>query len=165
MFQKLLAMFPLIIQALSISLAKRAIDAALDVIEDSIKASPTQVDDNFIQRIINLIRTLAKIPDNDKGEPILVRSDGKVIKREEVTFFDRIKSLLSVLMANINFDLAKKAVDAALDVVEDEIEGSKTKLDDFFLLPSIAIVRAICKIPDNDTDNNRFGGDIAPNSK
>lgn len=40
--------------------------------------------------------------------------------------------------------------DAILDIIEDSIEKSETKLDDRFLLPLVQAVRVVLDIPDND---------------
>lgn len=40
--------------------------------------------------------------------------------------------------------------DAILDIIEDSIAKSETKLDDRFLLPLVQGVRVLLDIPDND---------------
>jgi len=67
-----------------------------------------------------------------------------------------IKMLISTLSTEMLTDLYKKLGDLAklgtdegLDLLEDYIEGTKTKLDDE-LLPVIATIRLVINVPDDD---------------
>lgn len=59
-------------------------------------------------------------------------------------------TVISTLAGALPIAVLKKAADAFLDVIEDEVKASKTKLDDIFVLPLCKIVRATLRIPDND---------------
>ena len=47
-------------------LVKKFVDGGLDKIEDAIAASETQVDDTIVLPLINHIRNIFDIPDNDE---------------------------------------------------------------------------------------------------
>jgi len=49
-----------------------------------------------------------------------------------------------------NKDTVKKACDAFLDVIEDRIEETETKVDDAVLLPLCQVARKLLGIPDDD---------------
>ncbi len=63
-----------------------------------------------------------------------------------------VGSLLSALARRLPKRVAKKACDAFLDVVEDEVKASPSKWDDILVLPLCKIIRNIGNIPDNDED-------------
>ena len=75
MFKKILAFFPLILKNLPVEIAKKAVDAALDVIENEIEKSPTKIDDIIILPIIAIVRKAANIPDNDPVEKFVAQKE------------------------------------------------------------------------------------------
>lgn len=58
--------------------------------------------------------------------------------------------LVQTMLTFLNEDMIKSGIDALLDVCEDAIEKSETKVDDKILLPIIEQVRNTLNIPDND---------------
>lgn len=65
-------------------------------------------------------------------------------------FFKKILAFLVLALNYLPVEIAKKAVDAALDVIEDEVAKTPNKIDDVIVLPIIAILRKAANIPDND---------------
>lgn len=61
-----------------------------------------------------------------------------------------VGSLLRTLVRRLPKRVAKKACDAFLDVVEDEVKASPGKWDDIIVLPICKLIRNIANIPDND---------------
>lgn len=47
---------------------RKGLDAALDVIEDEIAASPSEVDDTLAQPVIDALRRATKTPDDYDGD-------------------------------------------------------------------------------------------------
>lgn len=58
--------------------------------------------------------------------------------------------LVGTLLSALPTDVAKKAIDGALDIVEDAVEKSEKKWDDIVVLPLIALIRRVFDIPDDD---------------
>lgn len=63
--------------------------------------------------------------------------------------FKKIVGLLPLVLSSLPYRVAKKAVDAALDVIEDEVAKSPSKIDDIIVLPLVSILRATANIPDD----------------
>ena len=61
-----------------------------------------------------------------------------------------INVLLPTLMALIPDDIMKMGLDKLLDVVEDAVGKSESRVDDALVLPLIHALRAKFQIPDND---------------
>ena len=59
-------------------------------------------------------------------------------------------SLFTNLLSLLTPEIAKEALDAAFDVIEDKVEGSKNKIDDTIVLPVLLKLRQLLDIPDND---------------
>jgi len=59
-------------------------------------------------------------------------------------------SLFTNLLSLLTPEIAKEALDAAFDVIEDKVEGSKNKIDDTIVLPILLKLRQLLDIPDND---------------
>jgi len=64
--------------------------------------------------------------------------------------FRIIGKLLPMIISSGNQETVKKAVDAFLDVIEDRIEETETKVDDAILLPLCQLARKLLGIPDDD---------------
>jgi len=58
--------------------------------------------------------------------------------------------LLKIVLRAIPDDLEKKAIDAALDVIENAVADSKNKIDDMVVLPLCKILRRTFDVPDDD---------------
>ena len=63
---------------------------------------------------------------------------------------NKILALFASLLNLLTPDLARKAVDAALDVIEAKALTSKSKWDDKIILPICEAIRRWFDIPDND---------------
>jgi len=61
-----------------------------------------------------------------------------------------IGRLVSALIAMLPKDIAKKAVDALLDKIEDAVAASATPIDDKIVLPLCKLIRDSFDIPDED---------------
>ena len=61
-----------------------------------------------------------------------------------------IGRLVSALIAMLPKDIAKKAVDALLDKIEDAVTASATPIDDKIVLPLCELIRDSFDIPDED---------------
>lgn len=61
-----------------------------------------------------------------------------------------VGSLFTNLLSLLTPEIAKEALDAAFDVIEDKVEGSKNKIDDTIILPILLKLRQLLDIPDND---------------
>lgn len=61
-----------------------------------------------------------------------------------------VGSLFTNLLSLLTPEIAKEALDAAFDVIEDKVEGSKNKIDDTIVLPVLLKLRQLLDIPDND---------------
>lgn len=61
-----------------------------------------------------------------------------------------VGSLFTNLLSLLTPEIAKEALDAAFDVIEDKVEGSKNKIDDTIVLPILLKLRQLLDIPDND---------------
>ena len=62
----------------------------------------------------------------------------------------KIAGLITAVLGLVTPDVAKQAVDAALDVVEDKVKDTKNKIDDVVVLPLCGAIRSWFDIPDND---------------
>ena len=58
--------------------------------------------------------------------------------------------LIPALLGLLKPELLKKAADALLDVIEDSVEKSSTKVDDMLILPLCKMMRNTFDIPDED---------------
>jgi len=61
-----------------------------------------------------------------------------------------VGSLFTNLLSLLTPEIAKEALDAAFDVIEDKVEGSKNKIDDTIVLPVLLKLRQLLDIQDND---------------
>lgn len=61
-----------------------------------------------------------------------------------------IGSLFTNLLSLLTPEIAKEALDAAFDVIEDRVEKSGNKIDDTIVLPILLKLRQLLEIPDND---------------
>ena len=61
-----------------------------------------------------------------------------------------VTQVITTLLALLPKDKFKSIVDSLLDVIEDKIAASETKVDDAILLPLISKARELLEIPDND---------------
>jgi len=61
-----------------------------------------------------------------------------------------IRQAASALINAIPPDALAKGADQLLDLVEDMVENSDTKVDDAVVLPLIKLIRTSFQIPDND---------------
>ncbi|MHC4397526.1 MAG: hypothetical protein ACYS1A_17935 [Planctomycetota bacterium] len=60
-----------------------------------------------------------------------------------------LKSLM-LLLGMLKVEHLKKAADAILDLIENQIDKSETQLDDQLVQPIIDLIRATFNIPDDD---------------
>lgn len=65
MASKILGLMMVIVNNIDKETAKKAVDAFLDKIEDSVKDSNTPIDDILILPVCKLCRNVFDIPDND----------------------------------------------------------------------------------------------------
>jgi len=63
-----------------------------------------------------------------------------------------ISSFWAILLKTYGEEDVKEFLDALIDKVEERIEESETKLDDWALLPPIAAIREYFDLPDNDEE-------------
>ena len=63
-----------------------------------------------------------------------------------------IQSFWSVVLSMYGEEEVKEIIDAAIDKVEDKIEASENKIDDWMLMPPIKALREYFDIPDNDVE-------------
>ena len=61
-----------------------------------------------------------------------------------------VSQIISTVLSLLPKEKFKEIVDALLDVIEDKIEASETKIDDMVILPLIKKVRELLDIPDDD---------------
>lgn len=59
----------MLLNMLSPTALKGMVDSLLDMAEDAIKDSPTDLDDSIVQPLIDLIRATFEIPDDDAAKP------------------------------------------------------------------------------------------------
>jgi len=62
----------------------------------------------------------------------------------------RAFQLFGVLVGMITPDIAKDAMDAFLDVIEDKVKASANPIDNALVLPICGLIRKAFDIPDND---------------
>jgi hypothetical protein len=60
-----------------------------------------------------------------------------------------VKMLFDVMIDRLGEEDIKIWIDNGLDILEDKIENSKTKVDDTFILPVINLLRNQLDIPDD----------------
>ena len=72
------------------------------------------------------------------------------IKEKVMKWLSIAGSLFTNLLSLLTPEIAKEALDAAFDVIEDKVEGSKNKIDDTIVLPVLLKLRQLLDIPDND---------------
>jgi hypothetical protein len=72
------------------------------------------------------------------------------IKEKVMKWLSIVGSLFTNLLSLLTPEIAKEALDAAFDVIEDKVEGSKNKIDDTIVLPILLKLRQLLDIPDND---------------
>lgn len=63
-----------------------------------------------------------------------------------------IQSFWNTILAHYGEEEVKEIIDGAIDIVEEKIEASETKIDDWAILPPIKALRAYFDIPDNDVE-------------
>lgn len=61
-----------------------------------------------------------------------------------------LQQLVAILVGLLSPELLKKLADMLLDFVEDFVLGTKTDIDDMFVLPFCKILRKAFSIPDED---------------
>lgn len=61
-----------------------------------------------------------------------------------------LKMLISFILARVSEKDMKKWADAGIDLIEDSVVGSETKIDDEFVLPMCSLMRNAFQIPDTD---------------
>jgi hypothetical protein len=61
---------------------------------------------------------------------------------------DKVIGLIGLLLKSLPREVIEDAADKVLDVIEDAIERSQTKIDDRLVLPLIELTRRVGKIPD-----------------
>lgn len=77
-WQKIIALLPVVLNGLPMEIAKKAIDAALDVIEAEVKKTPNLIDDVVVLPLIKLIRKIGQIPDYEESS--VPKSSSKLAK-------------------------------------------------------------------------------------
>ena len=61
-----------------------------------------------------------------------------------------LSSLMGIVVRMLTPELLKNFMDMVLDFIEDQVEGSASKVDDAIVLPLCALIRATFDVPDND---------------
>lgn len=61
-----------------------------------------------------------------------------------------LPTLVEQLLTLLPVDQLKVWIDQGLDLLEDSVEKSDTKLDDYTILPALRRLRETFNIPDND---------------
>jgi hypothetical protein len=61
-----------------------------------------------------------------------------------------VKMLVTGLLAALQPEVLKKAVDGLLDIIEDAVAASENKVDDQVVLPMCKLIRTTFNIPDED---------------
>ena len=61
-----------------------------------------------------------------------------------------MQQLITVALSLLSPEMLKKAVDLILDVIEEAVEKSETKVDDAIVLPLCETIRATFGVPDDD---------------
>jgi uncharacterized protein YjaG (DUF416 family) len=79
-------------------------------------------------------------------ENLPLNKTNRRIKKMKTKIIAMILDLISERLSNEDI---KIWIDAGLDILEDKIEKSKTKLDDRFILPVIKMCREQLDIPDD----------------
>lgn len=64
-----------------------------------------------------------------------------------------LKNLVNILLPMLTPEVVKQGLDAFFDVVEDALNKSETKYDNYVVLPVIKILRNALDVPDNDNTN------------
>jgi len=121
----------------AVGLVKVFGDKILDFIEDRVMGSASEVDDNLVLPICEVIRDMLGIDD------------------DQISGGDALKQLLPVLIgamgeADASGGLIRALGDMILDFVEDYVLGTASKMDDFTILPVCRMIRMSAGIPDND---------------
>jgi hypothetical protein len=65
MLKVLTYLVPALLKFLKPDVLKKAVDAMLDAVEDSVEASANKVDDMLVLPLVKVIRETFNIPDND----------------------------------------------------------------------------------------------------
>lgn len=125
---------------LSPEMIKKTLNSALEFIEEKVNETATELDNATILPVIKLIRTTLGIIDSAPGNYQAVKSTTAMM----------LNQLLSGLFMYLSPDLVKGFIDKGLDVIENTVEASETKLDDTLMLPIINMIRTTFDIPDND---------------
>ena len=61
-----------------------------------------------------------------------------------------IQYVISILLGFLTQEQLKSFADAILDLIENTVQKSETKVDDEIVLPLCSLIRAAFNIPDND---------------
>ena len=73
-----------------------------------------------------------------------------------------IRHAVTALIASLPPRLLLEGADRILDLVENLVENSDTKIDDEVVLPLIKLIRATFSIPDNDPPASVTRDDLSP---
>ena len=129
-----------LLNLLSPDMIKKTINSALEFLEEKVNDTVTDLDNATVIPMINLIRTTLGIVDSNTENYQEVKS----------TTGAMLNQLLSGLFTCIPPELIKGFLDKILDVIENTVEESETKIDDTLAIPIISMIRTTFDIPDND---------------
>lgn len=133
-----------ILNLLSPEILRNAVNSGLDFIEKKVADSPNTYDDAIIKPVVKLIRMTLGIIDQDPQMYPEVNNVGGFNKSTI------LETLLNSLLCAVPPEITKGFIDSGLDIIENYIATSKTKMDDMIVLPLIAMIRVSFNIPDND---------------
>lgn len=68
-----------------------------------------------------------------------------------------IQQLVSALIIKLDEATIKQGFDSLLDIIEDAVAKSETKMDDTIVLPICAQIRTALNVPDNDVPSKGIG--------
>ena len=64
-----------------------------------------------------------------------------------------LQYVISIVLGLLTADQLKSFADSALDLIENVVQKSESKIDDQIVLPLCSLIRAAFNIPDNDQPN------------
>lgn len=113
---------------LSPEMIKKTLDSALNFLETKIAETTNEYDDATILPVIKMIRTTLGIIDGNSENYAQIKSNtGQMLNQ-----------LLSGLLMYLSPELIKGFIDTGLDVVENMVAASDTKMDDVLIIPRLS---------------------------
>lgn len=134
-----------LIAMVSPEMVKGIIEAGLEWLEKKVQTTETGWDDAVVIPLTSMIRTILNMEAKKVNDPALAASTTGSLNK-----YAMLSGVFTHLFDSLPPELLKGFIDAGLDVVENAVAKTETKLDDAIVLPLINLVRTSFNIPDND---------------